>query len=368
MKNFFAIQNLVHVPRGPIWQMETPKNILNDYLHSYLEEQRQDNDSSVDSGEAFRILTTPLEESVLSKERRELASLALVSDKDVQRKQLTQHAKKYEWLEYGLQGKILPIEHFQKELEELKTEDPRQVLKRLRTEKARVVEKQNELISSLQIGKSHRKIFKIVRDSLFARLYSKFAQFYGYYALESVLKEVGSRYKLSLEETRYLSIKDFEEILMHKSRKGIDVAFRAQSHKAHSVQISEKGETKIWIEKGAEEVMRRIRWHEEKTEAKQSAEIKGQIAFKGEANGRVKIVNTVQEIAKMHKGNILVSHMTNPDIVPAMKMAAAIVTDLGGITCHAAIVARELRKPCIIGTKIATKVLKDGDLVEVDAN
>lgn len=60
--------------------------------------------------------------------------------------------------------------------------------------------------------------------------------------------------------------------------------------------------------------------------------------------------------------------MTSPWYLPAMKKATAIVTDEGGITCHAAIVSRELKKPCIIGTKIATKVLKDGDLVEVDAN
>lgn len=59
--------------------------------------------------------------------------------------------------------------------------------------------------------------------------------------------------------------------------------------------------------------------------------------------------------------------MTTPDFVPAMKKAAAVITDEGGITCHAAIMSRELGIPCVIGTKIATKVLRDGDLVEVDA-
>lgn len=57
-----------------------------------------------------------------------------------------------------------------------------------------------------------------------------------------------------------------------------------------------------------------------------------------------------------------------PPLVPAMNRAAAIITNTGGITCHAAIVSREMKKPCIIGTKIATRVLKDGDLVEVDAD
>lgn len=60
--------------------------------------------------------------------------------------------------------------------------------------------------------------------------------------------------------------------------------------------------------------------------------------------------------------------MTRPEFVPLMKKAAAIITDEGGITCHAAIVSRELNIPCIIGTRIATKVLKDGDYIEVDAD
>jgi len=60
--------------------------------------------------------------------------------------------------------------------------------------------------------------------------------------------------------------------------------------------------------------------------------------------------------------------MTRPEYTGIMKKAKAIVTDEGGITCHAAIVAREMKKPCIIGTKVATQVLHDGDLVEVDAD
>ena len=71
---------------------------------------------------------------------------------------------------------------------------------------------------------------------------------------------------------------------------------------------------------------------------------------------------------KMKAGDIMVSIQTMPELLPAMKMAAAFVTDMGGITSHAAIVSREMKTPCIVGTRIATRVLKDGDLVEVDAN
>lgn len=73
------------------------------------------------------------------------------------------------------------------------------------------------------------------------------------------------------------------------------------------------------------------------------------------------------QISLFQEGEILVSPMTIPDFLPAMKKAAAFVTDEGGILCHAAIVARELNKPCVVGTKFATQVLKDGDLITVDA-
>lgn len=96
-------------------------------------------------------------------------------------------------------------------------------------------------------------------------------------------------------------------------------------------------------------------------------EVKGQPACSGKAVGRVRLVLKREDVGRLEEGEVLVSTMTVPDFVPAMKRAAAYVTDEGGITCHAAIVAREFGKPCVIGTKIATKVLKNGDLVEVDA-
>lgn len=97
--------------------------------------------------------------------------------------------------------------------------------------------------------------------------------------------------------------------------------------------------------------------------------IKGQIAYKGIASGRVKIVFNPSEASRSFaKGDILVTGMTHPEFLPLLEKAAGFITDSGGILSHAAISAREMKKPCIIGTKIATKVLKDGDLVEVDAD
>lgn len=101
--------------------------------------------------------------------------------------------------------------------------------------------------------------------------------------------------------------------------------------------------------------------------------IKGTVANKGIYTGRVKVVRTIfsdnisEEIKKVKKGDVLVAETTGPEMMIACEKAGAIITDEGGLTSHAAIVSRELGIPCIVGAKIATKVLNDGDLVEVDA-
>ncbi|QQR92870.1 MAG: hypothetical protein IPJ89_01335 [Candidatus Iainarchaeum archaeon] len=99
-----------------------------------------------------------------------------------------------------------------------------------------------------------------------------------------------------------------------------------------------------------------------------SNELRGQTAFPGRVNGKVRIILEKDQLHMMEKGEIFVTEMTSPSYVQAMKRASAIVTDEGGITSHAAIACREMKIPCIIGTKNATQVLHDGDLIEVDAD
>ncbi len=97
-------------------------------------------------------------------------------------------------------------------------------------------------------------------------------------------------------------------------------------------------------------------------------ELNGVVAWPGKVTGVVKVVHNPKDVKKVKKGDILVTHMTIPAYISAMNKAAALITDEGGLTCHAAIIARELKKPCIINTKRASRFLKDGDLVEINAN
>lgn len=106
-------------------------------------------------------------------------------------------------------------------------------------------------------------------------------------------------------------------------------------------------------------------------EADAKVVVRGLPASPGLASGVVHVIDNPKDIDQFKKGEILVTLMTSPDWVPAMKKAAAIVTNNGGMTCHAAIVSREMQIPCIVGTKskevAATDVLKTGDVVTVDA-
>lgn len=108
--------------------------------------------------------------------------------------------------------------------------------------------------------------------------------------------------------------------------------------------------------------------YEKLTEAApDTTEIHGTVAFRGHARGIARIVLDPAKAATFNDGDILVAEMTRPDYLALMKKSAAVVTDIGGLLSHAAIVSREMKKPCVIGTKNATKILKDGDLIEVDA-
>ncbi len=105
---------------------------------------------------------------------------------------------------------------------------------------------------------------------------------------------------------------------------------------------------------------------DKQSEITQKPDLTGEQASPGTATGVVIIINNPKEINRVQKGQILVTSMTTPDFVPAMKKVNGIITDKGGQTSHAAIVSRELGVPCVVGTKTATKVFKEGDIVTLN--
>ncbi len=124
---------------------------------------------------------------------------------------------------------------------------------------------------------------------------------------------------------------------------------------------------KIYIEEAFQKIYKKIILNLRKIK-----EIQGRVAMKGLVRGKVRLIlhnkrDISKKAASFKKGEILVTEMTRPETTITYRKVSAIVTDEGGITCHAAIIAREFKIPCIVGTHNATQILKTGDLIEVDA-
>ena len=206
-----------------------------------------------------------------------------------------------------------------------------------------------------------QKYFAIARKVSWLKPYRKELQIKSIYYFESWVREAARRTSIPLELFRFLTIEEMNDALQGKEFSMQLLQSRRQS----SVCLIDKGKQFIYVGEEAEKIRSQI----ERLEIDMSiSELHGTPAMTGKGRGRARVVNVAEDMAKMQQGDVLVSVATNPALLPAMKKASAIVTNMGGLTCHAAIVSRELGIPCVIGTKIATKWLKDGDEIEVDAN
>lgn len=223
----------------------------------------------------------------------------------------------------------------------------------------RMLKKRSAALRRYGIRGKWRILFDAFGEFMVTKIYRRYAQIYLIYRMQPVLDEIAKRLKISKMQLRFMLAREVQAGLRTGRVDRPELTKRTRS-------------CSYYCEPGAEEVFTGA---PAKFLAKQAApkklgvvtELTGQVGCVGRATGTVKIIIRPSDMAKMNTGDILVSIATDPDIVPAMKKAAAIVTEQGGVTSHAAIVSREMNIPCVIGTKIATRVLKDGDRVEVDA-
>lgn len=182
------------------------------------------------------------------------------------------------------------------------------------------------------------------------------------YRVDNALLEIGKLLKPSL--VKYIDFLTIKELSSSGAPIRAELAKRIKSY-MYFEGVVYAGKSIKWLEK---RMNIKILADNPDENFKTGSFIKGTTAMPGKVQGKVKIIFNSTQVDKINKGDVIVTPMTTPDFISAMKKAVAIITDEGGITCHAAIIARELKKPCIISTKIATKFFHDGDLVEVDAN
>src|SRR3989344_2200268 len=275
---------------------------------------------------------------------------------------IRKHYEEYFYVNHMWVGKPFTLEHYIKEIVKLigTHANISKMIGAAQNSFDENISKRTLLFKELKLEKRWVSLFDAFGDFMVTKIYRRFAQIYALYKMEFILEEIASRFNLSLMEVRFMLPSEVEQALIKNDINKEELKERTE----FCVYYAEKDKDIIYTGKEAHEIATKARV----IETNNVTELKGQVACMGKAKGRVKIIIRPADMSKMKEGDILVSIATDPDIVPAMKKAAAIVTEQGGVTSHAAIVSRELNIPCVIGTKIATKVLKDGDLVEVDAN
>lgn len=166
--------------------------------------------------------------------------------------------------------------------------------------------------------------------------------------IRPVLEEAAKRCGLNFEELLFLTPLEIVGLMPDRSK------------------IEKRQQCYFLFEKGKSTLKEDETTHIE--EAKDE-EIRGQGTFPARYKGNVRIIRNNDDLKKVEQGEILVLSMTTPDLmVEGIKKAGAIITDEGGVTCHAAVISREYKIPTLMGTKTATKILKTGDVVEIDTN
>ncbi|OGE98484.1 MAG: hypothetical protein A3G89_00095 [Candidatus Doudnabacteria bacterium RIFCSPLOWO2_12_FULL_42_9] len=330
---------------GILEKYSTPKNPTQKYLAILISPDQPD----LNWAELLRLL--------------EIIKQYKTLNKIVVSKKFKAHAKKYKWLNFGYQGPLWTDEDFiQRVRKILKNEKTAQEQLNEHRNYFRNLEKEQRRIEK-DLGLSDHEIYMFdqARTLMFTKAYRLNVRHVIQYALETVFLQLAKKHAVPVYFFRY-ALRN--EILDFVSGKKIDtVEILRRRHRVLKIVSNRK--IKFIPANKIDATLGRIL--EKAIEIKQDY-IEGQSAFPGKARGRAKLVFGIPDLQKVTHDYILVAVTTTPDVLPAMGRARGFVTDSGGITSHAAIVAREMKKPCVIGTKFATKLFKDGDMIEVDAD
>ena len=298
---------------------------------------------------------------------------AKINGEDI-RSKLTQHYNTYSWLKAPVIEKTtrFSIDDYMLRIESL-IKQGRVDEKIKNVENAR---KQNDkmfenIISKYNICGECLKMANTIRTYIFLRTYmTEHTDHLFFNARTTILTEISRRFNISETDLVMLSLDEIEKVVAGE--------LLVDNKLDRLVNLRRKGFAMVWLNKKCEtyfgedavelqNIVSVKLLSSENDDNNGEKLIKGDIANKGKVTGRAKVVLSYNDVSKVEEGDILVASMTTPDYVAAMEKAIGFVTDEGGITCHAAIISREFSIPCIVGTVNGTKVIKDGDMIELDA-
>lgn len=301
-------------------------------------------------------LLISVKETAVVKEKKELLKTAFLLKhskipKPLEAKWFKKRIKKivrdYSWLGCRFfEGAPKKDEDYYKIVTELAKDNPKVELRRIERIRASNLREREKLIKKLHLTPLQKFLVACGAEIVFLRTYRLELINQAMAILEPLIREIAIRLGISKEFLTYMAPQEIISSLL-KKKLIIPLRILRCRQEGYAAYLDERKRTIIVCG----EQIKLVR-HKENLESRYFSkifEIKGNPVFPGRVKGRVKILYLLEEKDKFQKGDVLVVRMTTPDWVPILEKAVALVTDEGGITCHAAIVSRELGIPCIKG-------------------
>lgn len=211
-----------------------------------------------------------------------------------------------------------------------------------------------EAFSQIKISRDLIALTRLAQEFLYLQTYRLDVFSLAHFNVYPLFQEIGRRFNLTAKDIVYLTGEEIVNLLKNERISREEIEKRRKNY----ALILENNQFSIISGDDVQKVSTRSRG---------VVEVGGTIANRGRAKGVAKLIFGVKDMKKVNRGDIIISLMTRPELVPVMIKSSGIVTDFGGILCHAAIVSREFGIPCIVGTRHATSVFKDGDIIELNA-
>ena len=316
----------------------------------------------------FLFLTTPLEKTETNKLDLEfLIFLQKIKNKQYQvEKAAEKLSAKFGWIPFGYDGpEYWNKEHFVKKIKKELHSDLKKIDNKINEIKNKDREQKSiwrRLIKKHGINKRDVGLVNTINDLAIWTDKRKAFHYPLHYRYANIIKEISKRTGWSYELLKSLLVEELIE-LSDKNKANKLKKIAQERYRGNFVIEVKNSFPKKLSPKKAKKLLGELEAQTNFTV------IKGMVASKGSGNiykGTVKVLASAREIGKVKKGDFIVATMTTPDYIIGMQKASGFITDEGGVTCHAAIVGREMGKPAIIGTRVATQILKDGDKIEID--
>ena len=304
-------------------------------------------------------LIIPKKKNYFIKEQDNLLRIALKIQKnkhiDINR-DIEKHLELYAWTSTNVYlGKLQTKQSIKKKLFEILRKNPNKILAKSKQDKKQAQEEYNKAFLLVKNHKDAEELINLAREFLFLQTHKMEVLFLAHYFMYPFFEEICKRLKIDLGELIYLTGDEISNLLENNYK----LDRKLIKERMDNVSII-KEHNKMMIFSG-DDIKKVIK------NTIRATTVKGSVACRGRVIGKAKLLFEEDDMVKINKGDIIVSPMTRPHFVPVMKKAAGIVTDFGGILCHAALISREFGIPCIVGTNDATKIFSDGDLIELDA-